>query len=187
LKATPAGLARAPGDLVIGAAADRGVAEPLILTGHSGEVLTAAFDSDGHGLATGDAAGVAQLWKFTDDGPSDKPLALRGHTGAINALAFSGDHRWLATASADRTARLWDLHDEDPASTSIVLRSHTADLLTAAVSRDGRWFATAGVDPTVRLWQLHVDELLATARRAAGRQLTADERQRYLISEPTKE
>ena len=50
-----------------------------------------------------------------------------------------------------------------------------------AISPDGLWLVTASRDNTARLWKHPpLSELIALARRTAGRELTDVERRQYL-------
>jgi WD40 repeat protein len=50
-----------------------------------------------------------------------------------------------------------------------------------AISSDSRWLVTGSKDNNARLWTLKMDELLGNARLAAGRELTAKEREMFLL------
>jgi hypothetical protein len=49
------------------------------------------------------------------------------------------------------------------------------------ISPDGRWLITGGAQGDTMLWNLQIDDLLKNVRRVAGRALTDDERDLYLI------
>jgi hypothetical protein len=49
------------------------------------------------------------------------------------------------------------------------------------ISPDGRWLITSGAQGDTMLWNLQIDDLLKNVRRVAGRALTDDERDLYLI------
>ena len=100
----------------------------------------------------------------------------------------------MLTGSGDTTARLWDLTSEDPAKTARVLAGHEGSVYAVAISpdnhwlvtgsRDNHWLETGSGDRTARLWVLQLDELLADARRVAGRNFTQREWEQLFPGEP---
>jgi hypothetical protein len=71
-----------------------------------GRATMAALSPDGRFLATGDKAGLVQVWRL----PAGELLgSFEGHRKRVTALAFSPDGRLLASGSEDTTVRLWDL------------------------------------------------------------------------------
>ena len=96
--------------------------------------------------------------------------------------SFSPDGRWLVSASF--RAALWD-----PRSGLNVVRlqGHEGPVAAATFDESGRRVVTGGFDGTVRTYDCDVcgnlDELLAMADRrlaVTGRELTPEERERYL-------
>jgi WD40 repeat protein len=138
-------------------------ADPQVLGGHEGPVMTVAFGGGDRWLATGSDDGTARLWDL--EHPAIQPAQLRHVTGpggttvAVDALAFSADGRRLATGGSDRTVRLWEV--DDPTAAPVLLGYETvsgyenAGITALAVSADGQWLATGSGDRTVRLWDLH--------------------------------
>jgi WD40 repeat protein len=109
---------------------------------------------------------------------------LKGHQSLVTALAFSLDNRWVVTASQENIARLWDLKAADPAAQPLVLKGHESLVTAVAFSPDNRWVVTAAVDSTARLWLLQIEDLLALARRTAGRNLSKDEWHTFMPGQP---
>jgi hypothetical protein len=108
-----------------------------------------------------------------------------GHQGGVVVcVASSPDSRWVVTGSWDMTARLWDLKAADPAAQPVVLNGHGYSGTAVAVSPDNRWVVTASSDNTAQLWLLQIDDLLALARRTAGRNLFRAEWQTFLPGQP---
>jgi WD40 repeat protein len=112
-----------------------------------------------------------QLWETT--GGLIAELEYYG----INSAGFSPDGTNVVVAAGAR-ADLWTAEGEF----IIALEGHSTDLTLAAFSPDGSKLLTAGRDGTTLLWPVpgRVDEMLAEARRLAGRSLTAQECRQYL-------
>ena len=110
------------------------------------------------------------------------PLAtLRGHTGTVWSTAFSPDGTRIVTASVDNTARIWDATSGRELAT---LRGHTFLVNSAAFSPDGTRIVTASWDTTARVYLVHIEDLIALARSRLSRELTCQEREKYLHEPP---
>ncbi|MDZ8235643.1 MAG: AAA-like domain-containing protein [Nostoc sp. ChiQUE01a] len=144
-------------------------------------VFHVAFSPDGRWLAAGS-------WnhqvKLQDMNNLDKePDALSGHRGRVFDVKFSPDSQWLATSSEDHTVRLWNA--TDLTATPIVLRGHDNAVEPLAFSTDSRWLLSGSSD--ARLWQISNDDLINTACRTAGRNLTLQEWQQAFDKEPYRQ
>jgi hypothetical protein len=154
-------------------------AEPLVLRGHESSILALEFAPDGRLVTASWFGDMARVWDLKN--PAADPLVLRGHEGWIRALGFAPDGR-LVTAGEDRTARVWDLND--PGAEPVVLRGHRSGIGALGFAPDGR-LVTAGGDKTARVWDLSVPRLIRQAKVVvAGRDLTAEEWQRYFPGRP---
>jgi WD40 repeat protein len=112
---------------------------------------------------------------------------LVGHTDTVKVASFSPHGKWIATASADQTVRLWDVGTR---ATVAVLSGHRDAVLGVAFSPDGKRLVTASADTTARIypWELFAppEDLLATAATRVTRQLTPEERERFLHESPAR-
>ena len=131
-----------------------------------------------HLLATASRDHDVRIW----DGTTGEGLRPLQHNSEVRDASFSPDGRWLVSAAF--RAALWD-----PRSGVIVVRlqGHEGPVTAALFDESGRRVVTGGVDGTVRTYDCDVcgdlDELLAIADRrlaVTGRELTAEERKRYL-------
>jgi hypothetical protein len=64
------------------------------------------------------------------------------------------------------------------------LRGHSASITALAFSPDSGWLISASRDNTVRFWKVTLDGLIDVARRAAGRNLSSAEWERYFAGQP---
>ncbi|HEY0320126.1 MAG TPA: TIR domain-containing protein, partial [Pyrinomonadaceae bacterium] len=142
------------------------------LEGHTGNVLSIAFDPEGEMLASGSRDNTVRLWEAS----SGKLLrTLEGHIDAIDSVAFSKDGKLLASKSEDETLRLWNCETwetvavipEPTRSTwSPCLAFHpTLPLLAAAGLETTVNREREGFNP-IHLWELDFDLLLGKARKA---------------------
>src|SRR5262249_55928384 len=77
----------------------------LLLCGHHGKALCAAFAPQGCRLATGHKDGTVELW---DTASGTLAAALPAHQADVTSLTFSPKGKVLASGSLDRTVKLWD-------------------------------------------------------------------------------
>jgi WD40 repeat protein len=116
--------------------------------GHTGEVKSVAFSSDGARVLSGSSDKTVKLWDVATGGLL---RSFEGHSAAVNAVAFARDGMRVLSASDDKTVRLWD------AASGRQLREFSphADKVNAiAVSPDGASVLSASNDKTVKLWKV---------------------------------
>src|SRR5262249_48064749 len=77
--------------------------ERLVLSGHEGSVISAAFSPDGKRIVTASLDRTARLW----DTETGKPIGelLTGHAEGVTRAAVSPDGKRIVTASSERTRR----------------------------------------------------------------------------------
>ena len=147
------------------------------LTGHDRPVTRAVFSPNGDLVATASIDGTARLF---DAREGHAILTLKGHADFLSDVAFSPNGQVLATASGDRTVRLWQV-----ATGTAVEVFHGEDaFLTVEFVSNGEAVVATGVDGSVRVLPCvlcgAIDDLLRLAGLRAKRDLSAEERKRYL-------
>jgi len=148
-----------------------------VLEGVLGIMRTAAFDSNGRRLLTTDEGSTVRLW----EAESGRLLReLRGHTYPVIMAGFSPNGRMVLTVSRDHTARIWDAASGQLVG---VLRGPAGPGFSAAFGPDG-WILTSNGEGTAYLWEcelfLPTEALFERARARVVRELTEEERKRYL-------
>jgi WD40 repeat protein len=152
------------------------------LVGHAEDVTGASFSPDGKHIATASADKTARLFDAVTGEQVGGPFI--GHSDTVSGAAFSADGKRIVTASWDKTARLWDNDFRTP----IAVMRHPDRVLSAEFSPNGELVITASSDGAAWIWHVFVDtnKLIATARAAAPRCLTAEQREAsyFLPAEP---
>ncbi|MET8895564.1 nSTAND1 domain-containing NTPase [Streptomyces albogriseolus] len=77
-----------------------------LLTGHTGGVLTAAFNRSGTRLVTAGQDRTVRVWDTAD---GRLLLTLGGHEGPVRGVAFLGDDGPVVSVAEDSTIRRWSL------------------------------------------------------------------------------
>ena len=75
------------------------------LPGHTDEVWSVVFSSDGRSLVSGSADKTVKLWDMQTGGAIRTFL---GHTAPVHSASISVDSATIASGSYDDTVRLWD-------------------------------------------------------------------------------
>ncbi len=114
--------------------------------GHSREVVSVAWSSDGRHFASGSRDNTIIVW----DAEAGRQVAkLEGHDIWVACVCWSPDGKRLASASNDTTVKVWDVAARKAIHT---LRGHAGPVTGVCWSPDGKRLASANVDGTVKLW-----------------------------------
>jgi WD40 repeat protein len=90
-----------------------GIAEGRVvmnMEGHTGNVNSVAYSSDGKKALSGSDDGTLKLWDIKT-GKEIKNMS--GHSGVVNSVAFSTDGKYALSGSKDGTMRLWNIQTDD--------------------------------------------------------------------------
>ena len=121
-----------------------------------GNILGAAFSSNGQLLATCDTDCNVRVWEVKS---GQLLLICRGHTNWVRFVVFSPDGKTLASCGADCTVKLWNVQDGICIKTFI---GHEHEVFAVAYSPDGYHLASASGDRTVKLWDVRNGHCLNT-------------------------
>jgi WD40 repeat protein/DNA-binding SARP family transcriptional activator len=149
-----------------------------VLKGHRGHLNWLDYGADGR-LLTASGDRTARVWP-AEAGPA---VIMGGFPREVTGAAFYGDGSKVVTTSFDGTLRLWD------AGSGVllaILDSGPAELHSVLVSSKGD-IATLDENGVMRVGQCEVcgslEEVRALALSRRPRQLTAEERRRFLPDE----
>ncbi|KAJ7443867.1 WD40-repeat-containing domain protein, partial [Mycena latifolia] len=78
--------------------------EPL--QGHTGQVWSVAFSSDGKKIVSGSSDHTVRIWDAESGAAVKEPL--QGHTDWVRSVAFSPNGKRIVSSSNDHTVRIWD-------------------------------------------------------------------------------
>jgi WD40 repeat protein/uncharacterized caspase-like protein len=118
----------------------------VVPVGHTADVTSVAFSTDGKQVLTGSGDGTAKLWDL-----SGRELqTFAGHDSGVSSVAFSRDGTQVLTGSQDGTAKLWDLSGYEIQT----FRGHADGVTSVAFSPDGQKVLTGSIDRTAKLWDL---------------------------------
>ena len=123
----------------------------MLLTGHTGPVLSSKFSPDGRHVLTGSQDRTLLIWEVY--GECANTMNFKGHSNAVLEVHWSADSENCFSASADKTAALWD------AKTGARVRQfkgHSAVVNSFCPSRDANVCASGSDDRTVRVWDARV-------------------------------
>lgn len=128
----------------------------LLLRGHTGGVLCAAYSPDGTKIITGSEDHTARIWDARTG------IELLPLPDDVAVAAFSPDGKRAATGCEDGTARIWDAGTGQPIG---ALMKETDSIKSVRFSPDGKLLATGSDSNYARIWDATTAKLLITVPR----------------------
>jgi WD40 repeat protein len=150
----------------------------------AGFIQSAVFSPDGRYIVTVDSDNTARVWNSTN---GQLTAELKGQQVSKQSPAFSPNGRYIVTVDSDNTARVWN-----PVNGQLTaeLKGHSGFLKSAAFSPDGSYIVTVTSNGTEQVWSQPMfesfEDVLERFRRLAPRNLTPEEREKYLHEPPSK-
>lgn len=142
---------------------------PRTLVGHSWQVYSVEFSSDGKFVASGSFDRSVRLWNVAT---GREERAFLGHTKRIRTVTFSPDGGVLASGAWDNTVRLWDLETGAVRATlvgcalpnQVVFSPDGTIVAAASTCPDGRMSLRGPTASTIVLWDAATGRELRTLR-----------------------
>lgn len=125
-----------------------------ILEGHTWDVSSLVFSSDGEQIASASHDGTVRLW---DSSTGRCRLVMKGHSEPVVDVTFSPDNKYLISASRDESLRVWD---SATGRCLRILTGHRAAVLGVAISPDGKRIVSTSEDKTARIWSARTGKCL---------------------------
>ncbi len=118
----------------------------MLPTGHTQNIVDAAFSPDGKKVATASLDNTAKIWDVVS---GILLVDLVGHSSYVTTLCFSRDGKTIITGSRDSTIKIWDVetgnivHD---------FKGHGSGVTRVFISHDGSMICAITNSNTVKIW-----------------------------------
>jgi Tol biopolymer transport system component len=142
-------------------------------------VTSATFSPDGKRIVTASEDKSVRMWEA--DSGKQIGVPLTGHTETVREANFSPDGKRILSASDDSTVRLWEAKSSKQIGEPAMGHQF---LTSAAFSPDGKRIVSRSVDKKVQLSRIFpggTEEIVAVAKAASPRCLTAEQRQQFFL------
>ena len=116
------------------------------LIGHTGEVVSSLFSSDGRYIVSASWDKTVAIW---DSFSGELLQRLKGHSDDVLFAVFSPNGKQVASASRDKTIRIWDF---ETGKCIHVYSGHQGSVICVNYSSDGKFLVSSSNDKTIRLW-----------------------------------
>jgi WD40 repeat protein len=119
------------------------------LEGHSKNIFSLAFNSDGSRLVSGAADKTVRIWDVSS-GAQLQSVEVPDHW--VQPVVFMNDGKSFATGTQDGTVRFFETASGKKIATLQAFVRPDVWVMTMAVSPDGKILTTAGTERAIRLW-----------------------------------
>jgi WD40 repeat protein len=120
----------------------------ILPTGHSKQVISMAYSSDGKLLATGAEDNKIIIWDTRSGKIANR---LTTHVGKIICMAFSPNNKYLVSGSEDKAAILWDVSS---GKVSQVITPQNTAITVTSFSPDGKYIIVGCTDGKSFVWSV---------------------------------
>jgi len=157
---------------------------PHRLVGHENEICWILFDSAGDRLLTSAFDGDIRIWDLTSSDLHASCEILHDRDSGRTWLQLSADGRWLIANAEDAEPHLWDLKSQDTLDKPVILRGYEHASFISATGwlccirkRPSRFYGVRHCE----VQPLDPHDLARMSARIAGRELTENEKQQFLL------
>jgi WD40 repeat protein len=150
------------------------------LKGHTREISSLAFSSDGKTLASASFDKAVILWDISNPASPKKGVTLTGHSDWIRVLQFSPDGKLLASGGDDHNIILWHTEAYNKAIQLGSLRGQFSDYI------NNIRFAsqTRLISNSLKIWDLDPNSWIEKACDIAGSNFTQEKWAQLFPDEP---
>ncbi len=121
----------------------------ILIQGHTGEVISISFNSDGDKILTGSFDYTAKVW---DACSGELICDLNEHAAEISACQFNFSGSHIVTSSIDRTCKLWDIRNTSKSLATF--EGHSDEILDVSFNLTGTRIASASSDGTAKIYNV---------------------------------
>lgn len=126
------------------------------LMGHRSSIQAIALSPDEQQLASGDRAGVVQLWQIAT---GDRVTALDSIQSAVTGMVFLREDKFLAITDENGWITVWNLETQTIAQR---WQGHPQVITAVALLNRRSMLVTASWDKTIKLWNPATESTIAT-------------------------
>lgn len=135
-----------------------------------------AFSPDSRWLATAGSEPFARVWDLSDPDATVAAFTSAGFGAPLHQPAFAADGKTLAIPGRLGQVKLWNFHEDDGTNARNISVSGVA---SDVVWLPGNRLAVNAMEGLLYFVETEPDVLLRYARRLAGRELSAEERETF--------